>query len=151
MVSSVPHSLLRLVETGLWPTQGRRNRILDVDGMPGANRIEALAGSMWQGAPRRGILELYPHPFRCIADRCAEGEAAWWDGAWMPEEPFDRKHAVVIGDLGFGSEAPIVLDATPPTTPRVLVFRYDGNESAWVELTADFDTFVEMIGIARAV
>ena len=61
--------------------------------------------------------------------------------------------ALIIGDFGLGSDAPIVLDfAKDASNPPVLRLRWGSDQrNDWVLGARDFDEFAEMLGLAGGV
>lgn len=61
--------------------------------------------------------------------------------------------AVIIADLGLGSDAPIVLNyAVDPSNPPVFRLRWGSDgRTAWVQAAREFGEFAEMLGLTRGV
>jgi len=90
-----------------------------------------------------------PPPFRTIADH-AKGKMLplFWSkyGALDVISPRD---ALVIGDFGIGSDAPIILYYREGTSrPPVLWLRWEKDEpkrTTWVKGADDFDEFADLL------
>jgi hypothetical protein len=69
---------------------------------------------------------------------------------WPSSDPggIDYDLAIIIGDFGLGSDAPIALDfREDATNPRVIRLSYSGGRSRWISLAPDFASFVEALGL----
>jgi hypothetical protein len=82
-----------------------------------------------------------------------EKDRAIYIGEPDPADPpgdIDSRYAVVIGDMGLGSDQPIALDYRGSgNNPRVLTLRWKtghrpfGQQNRWVEVAPDFPSFVK--------
>jgi hypothetical protein len=104
-------------------------------------------------APDETLICPAPPPFGTIAAERAAGRAGdFWErfGALHQIVP---KKAVVIGDFGLGSDAPIVLAYDRDTAdPPVLRLRWsEGPRTEWVEGARNFDDFAELLGLSGGV
>jgi hypothetical protein len=136
-----PPLLEDLVRAGRWPRTNEEALRQNGSSRVSAERVRTFA-------PEEHAIYLYHPPFAAISDLVARGDD-WSDPTWHPEG-LDHAVAILIGDFGLGSDAPIVLDyrsGTPP--PRVLRLRWatKRSENRWVEVAPSFERFVELLGI----
>ncbi len=134
----IPERLLHLVAGGKWPR---------------GSFSPATIASI--GPREHGLCLLYP-PFKTVASLVESGENFWsWPVAAPGELDFHK--TVVIGDFGFGSDAPIVLDYREDDT-KPCVRRLDYASAAtptgnfrnvsgthWVLIARTFDEFVDLL------
>ena len=143
----IPERLQRLVAAGGWPrdvaleTEQHRRPLVPLE------RVH-------QFAPEERDIYLLSPPFKTVGQRLPSGERFWeWDQAAPAEISFN--HAVVIGDFGIGSDAPVVLDyRLDPRQPCVLRLRYDfvpgpppTKITHWVGVARSFDDFADLLGL----
>jgi hypothetical protein len=69
-------------------------------------------------------------------------------------DQIEPERALIIGDFGMGSDAPIILDyRNADSDPPVLRLRWsEGRDNnAWVRCAASFDEFADMLGLSASV
>jgi hypothetical protein len=139
MQASVPQLLESLVACGRWPGTGEEARRQNLTSLVSLERVRSFA-------PEEERVFLHAPPFHTVAERVRRGED-FWNWATSRPEGLDQDQALVLGDFGLGSDAPIVLDfRTPP--PRVLRLRWAARcDNRWVEVAPSFERFVELLGI----
>ena len=99
-------------------------------------------------APEESTIYLLAPPFHTVGERAASNP--FWTGPLVAPTELDCDLALDIGDFGLGSDAPILLDyRESPEAPRVIRLRRSslGRENHWVEMAADFVTFVRLLGL----
>jgi hypothetical protein len=137
----IPPLLTELIAAGRWPNTTDEERRQNVRPLVSADRVRAFA-------PEEETICLYCPPFRTVQERVAHNEKVWTSATAAPEQiTFDK--ALVIGDFGLGSDAPILLDyRASATRPCVLRLRWQGrgDRNRWVEIAPDFDTFCAVLG-----
>jgi len=99
-------------------------------------------------AAEEKIIYLLPPPFFTVREQSVRND--FWN--WPQSDPFgiDFDLALVIGDFGLGSDAPILLDyRIDMANPRVIRLRWpdDGSPNRWVVMADDFRSFVEALGL----
>lgn len=101
-------------------------------------------------ASEESLICLQPPPFTTVAqEQEAGGAGDFWERFGRLDQ-LDPSKALIIGDFGIGSDAPIVLDfARDAVNPPVLRLRRGrhGEGNAWVQGARDFDEFVGMLGL----
>lgn len=91
-----------------------------------------------------------------LATSDLSGEVFWtWPMSAAHELDLDT--AVLLGDFGLGSDAPIVLDCREPDRRPVLRLQWvdtgprspeeHGASNHWIGLAAGFDEFVRVLGL----
>lgn len=138
---ATPPLIARLVAEGRWPADEAQARAQYLQSRAPAERIKLLAAE-------ESWLDLNRPPFRTVRDYAAKNP--FW--TWPTSDPsgIDFDLAVVIGDFGLGSDAPIVLDyRSSAVAPRVLRLRWTRptTDNRWVEMAPDLETFVEVLGL----
>lgn len=134
MPEDVPRThplILRLVAEGRWPGEASVSE----------ERFRRMA-------PEESELFLQRPPFATVRDLSASNP--FWTLPSSDPEGLDFDRAVLIGDFGLGSDAPIVLDhRLSLEAPRVLRLRWatTGEENRWVEMAPSVEAFVEGLGI----
>jgi hypothetical protein len=111
---SLPQALVDLIHAGKWPcTDAQANRVHAEPRLIPEARVRALA-------PEESQIYLCATPLRTVAERAAGPERAYWGESFIPAG-IDFGKAVVIGDFGLGSDAPILLDFSqePPSVIRL--------------------------------
>ena len=143
----IPARLQRLLAAGKWPRTS--SEVIAQHSRP----LVPLA-HVHRFAPEERDIYLFCPPFKSVGQLVRSGERFWeWDQAEPGEISFD--HAVVIGDFGIGSDAPVVLDYRPdPRRPCVLRLRYEfvpGPRPTmithWVGVARSFDEFADLLGL----
>ena len=141
-----------MIDTGRWPADPASARKQNLTALVSLERIRKLA-------PNQPGLYLLPPPFRTVAECVADGEV-FWDRPFSDPQGLDRTRALVIGDFGLGSDAPIVLDFRySDVDPAVLYLRWNteadakagdrmfGLQNRWSNLASSFERFVEGLGL----
>jgi hypothetical protein len=157
----LPDGLNRLLASGVWPsaagpamTEQESRRIVSPD------RVGRFAAEETR-------ICLHPPPFYTIAQlRGASGGAADFWERFGALDQIDPERALILGDFGFGSESPIILDySRDPIRPPVLRLRWGTKSKSigwlrlrweitiksteWVQGARDFDEFAEMLGLTE--
>lgn len=140
-----------LVALGRWPATPQASLRQNVEPLVSPERISALASD-------EDWLYLYSPPFRSVASDVAAHEVAGWDfwvehGALHELEP---TMALIIGDFGPGSDAPILLDYRQANGPCVMKLAWlpadrgapSKPTTTWVEIAESFDGFAKQLGLA---
>jgi hypothetical protein len=140
----VPPLLDALVSAGRWPRTAPEQLSQNLHPLISPERVKALAPD------ERGVIYLYTPPFKPVGRR--DDPKDFYN--WPSSDPsgIDYERAIMIGDFGIGSDAPIALDyRCDVTKPRVIRLRY--NEDCppligkWVTMAPDFPSFVEALGL----
>jgi hypothetical protein len=134
----IPLRLVELAESRRWPS--------DVE--------ESLTGEAVQSVfPDERYVHLESPPFTTIAaDIGRFGSTFWGDAMGAPDE-IDSSKAVIIGDFGRGSDAPIVLDYREnDLVPFVRRLKWNFvaprmTDNHWVLVASSFDEFAELLGL----
>lgn len=141
----LPLRLSALVQSERWPANEDAARQQNLRSLVSADRIR-------QFAPEEDMIFLQPPPFHTLAAEASWAAAEFWreDGAL---EEVDPERALVIGDFGLGSDAPIILQYgqtdEPPSVWRLKWAADPDNKkfTHWVEVARTFDEFAEMLGL----
>jgi hypothetical protein len=137
----VPQLLYELLASGRWPRDASEAQAQNLKPLVALERLRALA-------PEEQNIFLFPPPFSTVRQQCAFEEFWTWPVAAPDGIDFDL--ALVIGDFGLGSDAPILLDyREDAANPRVLRLRWSahGRDNKWVLMAPDFRSFVDGLGI----
>ena len=133
----LPVELLALIDGDVWPNPNNELR-QNLSPIVSVDTIRNFASD-------EENLYLHPPPFRTVADH-AEQNGFWGEHA-APND-LDFANALVLGDFGIGSDAPIVLDYSDnrdnPSVKR-LQWHPDGNR--WVEIFDTFSKFANLLGL----
>lgn len=147
-----PPSLIdALVASGRWPATPQAALRQNIEPLVSPERIAAVA-------PGEDWLYLYPPPFQSVASDVAAHRANGWT-FWAEHgaiDELDPDRALLIGDFGPGSDAPILLDYRQGDDPGVLKLAWpppaDGDSgpgsTEWVAIADSFDDFVARLGLA---
>lgn len=138
---TVPRLLDELVAAGRWPRDSQEAMAQNLKLLAPPERIQVLA-------PEEQDLYLLPPPFRTVRQK-SEGNPFWFSDMAAPHG-IDFDLALVIGDFGLGSDAPILLDYRANVgNPLVIRLRWHGNGKVneWVAMAPDFATFVAALGL----
>jgi hypothetical protein len=146
----LPADLIALIETGVWPTEPHR-----WDGEP---RIHSSVVD-----PRhREDPDLHLHfcspPFKTPRDHIELFAEYFWQWPCASPSEIDHDRTLVIGDLGLGNDAPIILDYSDPgQEPRVRFLKWgksgkgdQATDNHWVERSRTFRGFAMWIGLIKA-
>jgi hypothetical protein len=140
----IPSLLEDLVAAGRWPRTAQEQLAQILQPLVSPDRVKRLAPD------ERGIIYLAAPPFRAAGRRADPKDFYNWPSSDPGGIDLDR--AIVLGDFGIGSDAPIALDyREDAANPRVLRLRY--NEDCppligrWVLLSPDLASFVAALGV----
>jgi len=144
----LPVLLCSLLDAGLWPRTGQEAMQQNFHPIIASDRVKLFA-------EEESTIYLEAPPFRTVADEASRGAQKFWQtfGALHDITP-DR--ALIIGDFGLGSDAPIILDYRKGgSNPLVLRLRWSeiapGRPSTqWVKGAESFEKFAEILGLARS-
>ena len=130
----LPAELQSLIDAGIWPhSENELQQNL---------RPIIPADAIRQFAHDEDNLYLNTPPFRSVAQH-AEQNGFWGEHA-APSQ-LDFTNALVLGDFGIGSDAPIVLDySNDPDNPCVKRLQWHPDGNRWVHIC---DTFAEFAGL----
>lgn len=134
-----------LVELGAMAWEDHRKNV-EIRSVPVVtlDRIQAVA-------PNEHALAFSPPPFKTIAH---EGGDFWGREEAAPAE-LEPEKAILIGDFGRGSDAPIVMDyCLDADDPRVRYLRWgrksDGSrDNHWVTAGRTFEEFARKLGLVE--
>jgi hypothetical protein len=140
----IPTLLEKMIATGRWPRTAQEQLAQNRRPLVSPERVMALAPD------DRGILCLYTPPFAPVGRRNDPKDFYNWPST--DPSGIDYEMAIMIGDFGLGSDAPIALDYHEDmTNPRVIRLRYNLDCSPqigkWVVMAPDFSSFVEALGL----
>jgi len=139
----LPPGLTRLMAAGIWPaSDGPSMTAQQLHSIISAERVRKFAAE-------ESLICLEPPPFPTIAqERAAGGAGDFWERFGALHQIVPEK-ALIIGDFGLGSDAPVILDfASNASNPPVLRLRWDPNRhNDWVQGAQDFDEFADMLGL----
>lgn len=147
-----PPLLQRLVASGRWPGSPAADGHKHADEVVPVERIAALA-------PGEESLTLYWPPLETVASNIIEFEENGWPPFWDEHgalDELDPDRALILGDFGLGSDAPILLDYRAGLEPRVIKLEWgpaegDGppfrSPTSWVTIADSFVEFVERLGL----
>jgi hypothetical protein len=140
----LPELLLRLIDSGVWPSSNgpsmTRQQLKPLFTEENVRRF----------AKEESLICLQPHPFPTVAsERDAGGAGDFWERFGALHQ-IDPKMAVIIGDFGLGSDAPIVLDySRNAVDPPVMRLRWGPNQkNEWVQGAQNFREFASILGLA---
>ncbi|WP_434417594.1 hypothetical protein [Nannocystis pusilla] len=137
----LPPLLSLLLERGVWPRTREEARGQDQRPRVDLGRIQALA-------PEEDGLYLAPPPFTTVRAEMVKNPSFWREPMADPDG-IDPELALILGDFGLGSDAPIVLDyRSGPAQPRVLRLRWSRREgNRWIVAAPDFAAFAAALGL----
>jgi hypothetical protein len=142
----IPDLLAELISKGIWPANGKLAMSQNLRSLVAPERVRLFAAE-------EKIIYLLPPPFHTIAEEVSRGGAGdFWERFGALEQIVPSK-AVVIGDFGIGSDAPIVLNyAKSLSEPPVYRLRWGPNtQTNWVQGAASFEEFATILGLADRV
>lgn len=137
----LPPRLTALIAAGRWPLSK-----VDADHQ---NLAPLPCPKDWNEPDCSGVF-LYPPPFRAAAHFTSERD--FWATYGAPTEIW-LDLVVPIGDLGLGSDAPIILDyGFDRAAPRVQVLKWSKDASGrsdnhWITVARNFDEFCDQLGL----
>lgn len=138
-----------LISSGCWPTTEEEARRQNLEPVVSAERISAVA------ADEVG-LHLCPPPFRSVASDIAVDEERGWNfwAEYGALHEIDPSQALIIGDFGPGSDAPILLDYRHDPDPCVIKLAWSPGGSpaskpttTWVRIADSLDDFARRLGL----
>jgi hypothetical protein len=138
----IPEALVSLIESGRWPRDAKEATCQNLELRVPVERIRRFA-------PEEHWLYLCAPPFGKPAD--VFSRLVDFRGEPDNESPpgdIDYDRAIVIGDFGLGSDAPIALDYRRSLDcPSVIRYRWShrGERNRWVYLARSFSQFAEML------
>jgi hypothetical protein len=140
----LPAGLTRLIGAGVWPSANGPSMVAQqFRPLVSADRVRRFAAD-------ESLICLQAPPFPTVAqERSAGGAGDFWERFGALHQIVPEK-ALIIGDFGPGSDAPIVLDfARDASNPPVLRLRWGADKrNDWVQGARHFDEFAEMLGLA---
>jgi len=140
----VPCLLQELIANGIWPADARTAMAQNLRPLVPPDNVHRFAQA-------ENEIHLNPPPFQTVADYMREPSPPvlefWHEyGALHQIVP---NWALVIGDFGLGSDAPIILDyGRSASDPPVFRLRYNPDGSTeWVAGARNFSEFAYQIGL----
>jgi hypothetical protein len=145
----LPPLLTELLAAGIWPEdyKAAMAQNLRSGNLVAPDRVHQFA------AEEDEIIFNIP-PFPTIADELASsppplGTREFWRDFGALDQIVPEK-ALIIGDFGPGSDAPIILDyARDPLDPPVLRLRYSDGRTDWVQGARNFEEFAAILGLTE--
>jgi hypothetical protein len=98
----LPKRLVKLIETGRWPSTHEEELRQNIRSLVPKGRIQSFA-------PEQDRIYLFRPPFRTIAQRMSGAEADFWS-KWGALGELSPDLALDLGDFGLGADSAIVLD-----------------------------------------
>lgn len=139
----IPDLLTELISKGIWPGDGKSAMSQNLRSLVAPERVRLFAAE-------EKIIYLQPPPFHTIADEVARyGPGDFWRRFGALEQIVPAE-ALVIGDFGIGSDAPIVLNyAKSWSEPPVYRLRWGPDRRTnWVQGAGSFGEFAGMLGLS---
>ena len=140
----IPPLLDALLSSGKWPTNAQQGMAQNLRPLASPDRVRRFA-------PEEELIYLNAPPFRTIADELQAASAVVVNEFWMRHGALNQivpEKALILGDFGLGSDAPIILDyAQHASDPPVLRLRYAGASTDWVRGARNFEEFATMLGL----
>src|ERR1700677_1899293 len=142
MELALPPELEKMIRDGFWPSTHAAAMAQNLKPLIPKERITKFA-------PEEDELHFNPPPFRTILERMSGREGKYfWRRPEASIHEVDPSLALVIGDFGLGSDAPIILDyRCDRLNPSVFRLRWSTDEGKsvfsdnhWVKIA---DTFAE--------
>lgn len=139
----LPPLLDDLIASGRWPSTSEAALRQNVEPLASVERIAGLAADEER-------LSLYLPPFQTVADN-ATAKDFWVEHGGFSQ--LDPDKALIIGDFGLGSDAPILLDYRAEPEPCVIKLDWSrvgsssGSGTVWIEIAASFDDFARRLGL----
>jgi hypothetical protein len=136
----LPELLIRLIDSGVWPSSNGPSMNLQ--------QFQPLftEESVRRFAREETIICLQPPPFPTVAYECGNCTNDFWDRFGALHQ-IDPEMALIIGDFGLGSDAPIILDySRNEIDPPVLRLSWRSNQkNEWVQGAKNFHEFASML------
>ena len=143
----LPPRLKRLLAAGIWPSAtGPSMTAQQLHPTIAADRVRRFAAE-------ESLICLQPPPFPTVAqEKAAGGAGDFWERFGALDQIVPEK-ALIIGDFGLGSDAPVILDFNRhPINPPVLRLRWGPDrQNDWVQGARDFGEFAEILGLPGGV
>lgn len=128
----IPDELLALIRDGLWPVGDDAFRSFP----------SVPIGIVRRLAPDQAEIYRYSPPFRTVQAEMLADARSFWSFDFAVVHELDPELAVVIGDFGLGSDAPLVLDYRRSlSSPSLLRLHWLPAGNHWVECAASFADF----------
>jgi hypothetical protein len=138
---AVPRLLEELLAAGRWPRNSAEANAQNLKPLVSPERVRRLA-------PEECTIYLFPSPFQTVRARSKQNP--YWYSPMSDPDGIDFDLALDTGDLGLGSDAPILLDYREDVSnPRVIRLWWPGNNkpNRWVVMAQDFQSFVDALGL----
>jgi hypothetical protein len=141
----LPKLLSELIATGIWPSDRRLMNRQEFHPLVPLDRVRRFA-------VEENKIILMPPPFHTIDHEVKSSGAGHARLFWEPFgalHQIDAKLALVIGDFGLGSDAPIILNyALDPNDPPVFRLRWgEDKKNDWVQGAKTFAEFASVLGL----
>ena len=131
----IPDELFALIGEGIWPSDHAASLAQN-------NRSVIPSDVIQRFAPDEEVLFLYPPPFCTPQQEIDRQPRSFWLDPRAATDELDPTLALVIGDFGLGSDAPIILDyRSHEFDPKVLRLRWAKEGNHWVECANTFSEF----------
>jgi hypothetical protein len=137
----LPARLDALIGAGRWPTRDTVNS-QNLRPLVKPERVQLFA-------PGETFIFFCSSPFHTVADEATGKMLTLFWSKYGALEMISPKDAIIIGDFGLGSDAPIILDCREGTSdPPVLYLRWarDGSRTtAWTKGADSFTEFADLL------
>jgi hypothetical protein len=142
---AIPDLIKELVAAGVRPGDARSAEWQNPRPLVSPEFVRRFAAEVDQ-------IYLYAPPFRTIADDVSSSRQVVVDRYWKVFGALDQitpEKALLLGDFGLGSDAPIILDyARDSLDPPVLRLRYGaGRRTDWVQGARNLAEFASILGL----
>jgi len=137
---TIPLRLQRLIERGWWPCDEVTARKQHRHPLVTEAQVRSFASD-------ESTIFFIPPPFQTVAELVPSNERYWRSEMACPAG-ISFEHAVLIGDFGPGSDAPILLDyRRDALRPSVLRLRFGKSfaENRWMVAAEDFDAMCRIL------
>ncbi len=144
---AIPTLLTDLIAAGVWPADSRSAMRQNLRSLIPPERVRRFA-------PEEDKIYLQAPPFITVAREVAASSAVVLRDYWERFGALDQivpEQALILGDFGLGSDAPIVLNfAADPLHPPVFRLRWGPDQrNKWVQGASTFEEFVNILGAHR--
>jgi hypothetical protein len=143
----LPSLLRSLLASGQWPRTGREAMSQNLHPIIAPDRVKLFAED-------ESTIYLNAPPFRTVADEATCGSQKFWE-AYGALQQISADRALIIGDFGLGSDAPIILDYREGEL-ILPVLRLRWSETApgkpqtkWVKGADSFEKFAQILGLIQ--
>jgi hypothetical protein len=145
----LPALLCDLIHAGIWPAEGSAVWAQYRRPLASAERVRRFAAEEKE-------IHLFSPPFRTVADEIASAPVVVVNEFWKRFGALDEivaEKALILGDFGLGSDAPIILNYAVDTfDPPVFRLRWTDNQpTKWVQGARNFGEFVSLLGLDEGV